>query len=395
VASGVRGLAAGLPPEWLDQLLEWACALPVAEGEDAVVSFLIDGATTMLSDVAIGTAFADDSGEMRVFRLLPHGRETQLRHAAEGQLFGAFPYERAFPLSHVSGYLAVASDVADDLAVGSSVSLFAERLAVVLGHGLWRARHEREYRRDSFELQVVTSKLVETEKLASLGQIAAGIVHELNNPLTSIIAYADLLAKRLPVLGATAEDLERLHRIHDSAGRMLQFTRELVTYARPAAEPPRSIDAARVVEQAVAFCEHVLDAAGVSLDRQLPPALPAIWGRESELIQVFVNLLSNAAQALEEHVAAPGPRRIQVVMTPTPLNDGVVIVLEDNGPGIPPEQLIQVFTPFFTTKAPGKGTGLGLSIVRNIVDRHDGSIVADRGDLGGARFTLRLPARRA
>src|SRR5262249_43411216 len=142
---------------------------------------------------------------------------------------------------------------------------------------------------------------IQADKLASFGQIAAGMVHELNNPLTSIVAYTDYLLRKLvsrggdgPYGAVEADDIERLRRISDSANRILRFTRDLVTYARPSSEVPVPVVLHNAIDQAIAFCEHVIDAAKARVVRRYGPNVLTIRGMPEQLAQVFVNLITNA-----------------------------------------------------------------------------------------------------
>ncbi len=407
VSSEVR-LAHSVPAAWLDRLLAFAVDLPVADGEDAVVSTLVQTLAAIFGEVAVGVSYPDGTDEQRIFRVFPLGQEVRGKGMTPSRLFPGYPFERAFDIPGNTATLHVASAHDEAVRDGGDIAALTERAVAVLAHGLSLARAHAEARRDSQNLRVVTTQLVQAEKLASLGQLAAGIVHELNNPLTSIIAYADVMARRLESVGASADDIERAHRINDSAGRMLRFTRELVAYARPTTEPARPVDIHFVIDQAVSFCEHVVDRVGATIERRYGQGVPMVRGKETELAQVFVNLVTNASDAIRDGDGlAPG--RITVSTSPTVLGDGVIVTIEDNGPGIATEHLSQVFVPFFTTKPDGKGTGLGLSIVRNIVENHEGNIVAEQvhagerwaeGDPGnseaaevvGARFVIRLPA---
>lgn len=245
--------------------------------------------------------------------------------------------------------------------------------------------------RDLTEVRDLEEQIIQAEKLATLGQLAAGVVHELNNPLTSISVYSEYLLTKGRRTGAEAGDLEKLSRITEAAARMLRFTRDLVTYARPSSEEPSRIAIAEEIEQALVFCEHVVAESGVTIERDYAGSLPALWAVRGQLHQVFINLVTNACHAIAEtqrggHIAV----RVQ------PEDEGAVRVeLEDDGPGIAAEHLDHIFEPFFSTKAEGKGTGLGLSIVRNIVQQHGGTIEVESrcGPKSGTKFTLRFPRR--
>ncbi len=254
------------------------------------------------------------------------------------------------------------------------------QLAIQLGASLAH-RHARE---DSAKLE---AQVIQAEKLATLGQLAAGVVHELNNPLTSISAYGELLHAKLSNANADAGDIEKLRRIVQSADRILRFTRDLVTYARPSSEPPQELVLREVVGQAVVFCEHLILEHGATVEIEVDPGVPTIRGVRGQLHQVLINLVTNACHAMPE---GAGELRLRV-RAPSPAF--AVLEVRDNGSGIPEHLHEAVFQPFFSTKGEGKGTGLGLSIVRNIVEQHGGTIEL-RSVVGeGATFVLTFPVR--
>ena len=240
---------------------------------------------------------------------------------------------------------------------------------------------------DVTRLESLERQVIHAEKLATLGQLAAGVVHELNNPLTSIRVYADYLLKKVRGGDPLAEDDERkLERIQEGAERILKFTRELTEYARPSGDRLDPLALNDVVKRSVSFCEHVVSSRGIELVLELAGNLPAILGAPSQLQQVVVNLVTNAAHAMGE---AHGRIRVRTFRKSA---KHVAFLVEDNGSGMTTAEQKVVFEPFFTTKTGGQGTGLGLSIVRNIVERHAGTISVD-SELGrGTTFTVTLPA---
>jgi two-component system NtrC family sensor kinase len=213
---------------------------------------------------------------------------------------------------------------------------------------------------------------VRAERLATLGELAAGVVHELNNPLTSITVYAEYLVRKFESQGAEDADLGKLRRIGASAQRILRFSRDLVQYARPSGRDLEPVDLASVVRQSVSICDHLVERGGIALAVELDPELPVVQAISGQLEQVFINLITNAVHGVE----SPST---------------VLLEVADSGPGVAEEDRDRIFEPFFTTKPDGKGTGLGLPIVRNIVEQHHGQITVHRGDLGGAAFRIILP----
>ncbi len=238
--------------------------------------------------------------------------------------------------------------------------------------------------RDRTEVAELQEQVIQAEKLATLGQLAAGVVHELNNPLTSISVYGDYLHQKLDASGADPGDVEKARRIVDASDRILRFTKDLVTYARPASEAPVLLGVCDVIDKALVFCDHVLQERQVVLQRSYADDVPPIVGIAGQLHQVFINLVTNACHAVD-----PGGH-IRISVDADVAGD-IVVEVEDDGDGIPPEKLRQIFEPFYSTKKEGLGTGLGLSIVRNIVDTHRGEIEVRSEPGEGTTFVVKLP----
>ena len=238
--------------------------------------------------------------------------------------------------------------------------------------------------RDVTELRELEQQIIHAEKLATLGQLAAGVVHELNNPLTSICVYSDYLLKKGHSQGALTADLEKLRRISVSAERMLKFTRDLVAYARPPSERPTAFAISEAVDQAVVFCSHVIEECGASVHRNFESDAPWVYGVKAQLVQVLINLITNACQAMPH-----GAGHIQFDAR-SQGDSRLLLRVMDNGRGIPAEHLRQVFEPFFTTKSEGEGTGLGLSIVKNIIEQHRGEISVQSEVGRGTSFEISL-----
>jgi PAS domain S-box-containing protein len=229
-------------------------------------------------------------------------------------------------------------------------------------------------------------RVIQAEKLASLGQLAASVVHEINNPMTAVATYADAMLKR-SLLNPAADpgDGSKLRRIVENSERVLRFTRDLVSYARPAHDPPQRVSLTDVLERAIGFCEHVLQRHDITLERHVP-VLPPVTGVRQNLEQVFVNLITNAC-----HATPPGGR-ISLLARLDGLH--LEVRVADTGAGMAEEVRERIFEPFFTTKPDGKGTGLGLSIVQGIVENHGGTIVVESVVGAGTTFILRFPTAR-
>ncbi|HLW81414.1 MAG TPA: ATP-binding protein [Candidatus Acidoferrales bacterium] len=227
------------------------------------------------------------------------------------------------------------------------------------------------------------SKLLQTEKMASVGQVATGIAHELNNPLTSIIVYAQLLLER----NAPEAQRDEGKMIFDEAERARRIVKNLLSFARPVQHERARVDINEIIERTVALRGYELKLRNIAVRCELEPGLPATFADPHQLQQVVLNLLVNAEQAIAEN---HGHGVIQV-RTRKSSADRLVIEISDNGRGIAPEISSQIFDLFFTTKSPEIGTGLGLAIVRSIVEQHEGEVAFENLPQGGAKFTVQLP----
>jgi len=238
---------------------------------------------------------------------------------------------------------------------------------------------------DRTEVRELEGQVIHAEKLATLGQLAAGIVHEINNPLTSISVYGEYLLSKLTRSGAEHADLKRVERILRSSDRIMSFTRNLLTYARPSKEEAQPILLNEVLHEAVDFCDHIVRDAGVSVELDYGENLPEVNAVPGQLHQVFVNLITNACNAAPEE---GGRVRLSSRLHS---HDRICVEIQDNGVGIQATELNRVFEPFFSTRRKGTGTGLGLSIVKNIVEEHRGTIEIDSEAGRGTTVLVTLP----
>jgi PAS domain S-box-containing protein len=237
--------------------------------------------------------------------------------------------------------------------------------------------------RDVTDERRLTEQLVQQEKLAAVGQLVSGVAHELNNPLASVMAFAQLL---LAAPGDAATDRSSVEAIHQEAKRAAKIVSNLLTFARQHQPERTATDLNRVVEDTLDLRRYALRVAQVDVTLALDPNLPVTWADPFQLQQVMLNLLTNAEHALADR---PGARTITV--TTAHDRDLVTISVADTGPGIAPEHLQRIFNPFFTTKPVGEGTGLGLSISDGIVREHGGRIRVESSPGQGARFIVELP----
>jgi len=231
-------------------------------------------------------------------------------------------------------------------------------------------------------LQRLQAQLVQTEKLVSLGQLAAGAAHEINNPLTAILGYSDLLADDANLPEKTRGIAGK---IRDQARRTKTLVGNLLSFARQVPAERTLLDLNTVVTNAVQLRSLDLRNSGTKIDLKLESVLPGVRGDGNQLMQVFFNIVSNAVDAMESHNGG-GTLTIKTMRD----RASVIILFSDTGPGI--KEPHRVFDPFYTTKPIGKGTGLGLSICFGIVQEHAGRILCYNNQEGGAVFRVELPA---
>ncbi len=230
-------------------------------------------------------------------------------------------------------------------------------------------------------LQRLQAQMVQSEKLVSLGQLAAGAAHEINNPLTAILGYSDLLADDEALPERTRGTAVK---IREQARRTKSLVQNLLSFARQVPAERTLLDINTVVTNAVQLRALDLHSGGSTIELQLESVLPGVRGDNNQLMQVFFNIISNALDAMSEGGAGK--------LTIRTLRDrgNVVLLFSDSGPGL--REPHRVFDPFYTTKPVGKGTGLGLSICYGIVQEHGGKIFCYNGQKGGAVFRVELPA---
>jgi signal transduction histidine kinase len=241
-----------------------------------------------------------------------------------------------------------------------------------------------QYRQANARLSQAQGQLIQSQKMASLGLLAAGMAHELNNPLSAVLAYTQILLQELPP-GQTAE--ADLHEIEEAAFRCKKIVEDLRLFSRQSrSHENQPLDLNEVIESALRLVTHPFSLQKIQIERDLEKELPRMGGSRNRLQSVFLNLFTNAQAAMP----AGGSLRLK---TRTRRKEGQLeAVVADTGVGIPAENLPRIFDPFFTTKPEGQGTGLGLSVTYGIVQEHGGTIAVESQVGRGARFTLRFPA---
>jgi len=238
--------------------------------------------------------------------------------------------------------------------------------------------------RDVTEQKQLQQQLIQSEKMAAIGQLVSGVAHELNNPLASVSAFAQLLLAdaRLPV-----EHRHSAEVISGETRRAARIVNNLLTFARQHRAEKVPADLNRVLENTLELRAYELNVRGINLVREYDERVPETMADIHQLQQVFLNIVTNAEQAME----SVERRRHQLLVRTRALGPVIRIEFEDSGPGVPVQSLERIFNPFYTTKPTGKGTGLGLSISLGIVHEHGGRVWAENMTSGGSRFCVELP----
>jgi signal transduction histidine kinase/FixJ family two-component response regulator len=271
----------------------------------------------------------------------------------------------------------------DELRVTNPSARLLERTARPVFDAVGRKLGRVEVYRDLTAQRMFQSQLLQTEKLAALGQMVSGVAHELSNPLTSILGYAQRMLLRGDAAGKSPE----VRQIFQEAERAAGVVRQLLFSARETPPERRRVALNQVVLRSMELQRFSMATEKISLELDLDPGLPVVLGDAAQLQQVLMNLVGNARQAIQQK-GAGGRIRVRTLQA---AERRVQLAVEDDGPGVPQSILARIFDPFFTTKAEGVGTGLGLSIVLSIVREHGGAVNVQNAAQGGAVFTVELP----
>lgn len=372
---------------------------PIEEGPSATGEFLVRELTALMPNLLAGLCLdlpQPGGGEPIRWSTVAVSGSSSLAEANGAWLLGAPERELILELPAAKGTLHLArreSHATPTTLLGFPAEEHEEEFRYLVVRVVDRCLElSRRHAQLLEDAERRTAQMMQADRLAAVGQVTTSVLHELNNPLTSILAYTEWLRRRAEKRGAAGEpvdeELMQLGRISEAAEHIAQFTSELVRHARPSEGPggalPVQVALVEVLQKALGFCEHERRRHGVELEHRLEESTPSVRGVPRQLVQVFVNLVTNAI-----HAAAEGKGKLLVEAQ----RDGAwgLVRVTDGGPGIAPDHIDKIFEPFFTTKPEDQGTGLGLAIVRELVSRHGGEISVENVPGGGARFTVRLP----
>jgi len=233
--------------------------------------------------------------------------------------------------------------------------------------------------------EALQTKLIQSERLSALGELAAGMSHEINNPLCAILGRTQLLQRRLAKTSSDPKIKEGLDVIEVEGKRIDRILAYLDLYCTPSMVGIRGVDVNGTIEKALSVVNVDSDSSNIKIQKKFDSALPRLMADETGLMHVFMNLLRNTRDAM------PNGGTLTISTSRQPESKMIKVVFEDTGEGIPKEALKRVFEPFFTTRDPGKGTGLGLAITYQIVREHGGDIAIESEEGNGTTVTITLP----
>jgi len=274
------------------------------------------------------------------------------------------------------------SELEDQFNCGACGYDTCAQLAIAVCQGLAEAEMCWPYVVD--KLKTTQEDLIQAEKLTSLGQMAASIAHEVNNPLAGVLIYTQLLSKKI-ANDKFAKDnaLDYLNKMESELNRSTRLIRNLLDFARQSPPALRLVNVNEVVDRAIGLAAHSAQLQNIEVNLELEPSIPKIMADFDQLQQVCTNLILNAIQAM--------PDSGQLTLRTSSGDDQVKIEVADSGMGIPQEHMRKLFTPFFTTKEKGKGVGLGLAVAYGIIQRHHGRIEVNSEEGVGTTFSITLP----
>jgi len=282
----------------------------------------------------------------------------------------------------------------DELNCGSCGYNTCREKAIAVYQGLAELEMCLPYLVDRFqkmnqELMEAQERLIRTARLTSMGELAAGVAHEINNPLTGVLTYIKLLLKKLQADRIPTDDLPKLRRylatMETETARCSEIVKNLLEFARPTEPRRERVSISDIIHRTLTLVGHQMQLQNIEIHVEIPSHLPWVMVDFKQIQQVFLNLFINAAQAM------PEGGKLFIRAEETNGGDYLAVEVEDTGCGIPEENIHKIFDPFFTTKPEKKGTGLGLSVCYGIIQRHGGAIEVESQVGVGTKFTVKLP----
>jgi signal transduction histidine kinase len=253
--------------------------------------------------------------------------------------------------------------------------------------------HVRSLEEANLELKEAREEVVRSEKLSSLGRLAAGVAHEVGNPIGAILGYTNLLMDHV---GDNEEAMDYLKRIEKEVTRTNTIVRELLDFSRPSPSEAGPVDVNNLITESTGFLAHQKLMESIKIETALDQGMGMVWADADQLKQVLVNLMLNAGDAMEgDGSLAVTSRQVALGQEEDDPDESrgkhIQVLVSDTGKGIASSELNKIFDPFYTTKPPGKGTGLGLAISLRIIESFGGSIYVASVEGEGSTFTIELP----
>jgi PAS domain S-box-containing protein len=376
----VASLDFDLPARWMleDQAQKTNAFLRnlIMSSVDGVIAADKKGKILIFNDMAaelFGYSVEEAMERLNIRDIYPDHKEYEVMKALRSEDYGGRGKLRSYEVEvlHKSG---------ERIPINLNASIVYDGDKEVATIGFFR--DQRGINRMKAELEKTQLQLLQSEKMASLGKLAAGVAHQLNNPLAGITLFTKLVLEEYDLEEGAKKDLQR---VMEDAERCRDTVKELLEFARQTKHVLRPHDINRALSRTLFLLENQSLFQNITIEKDLDPTLPSVESDIQQINHMFMNIILNAAQAME------GNGRLTIRTRYFPEKDQVRIEINDTGPGIPPEILPNIFDPFFTTKQEGEGTGLGLSLVYGIVQNHGGEIKAVNLPEGGASFIIDLP----
>lgn len=370
----------------IDQLVDRLANISADTSTTQVLTQLLRDLHQVLPSCCLAVRIApDEHDDALLVTIPPLNEQPSLPGPDDMIVFTAHAHERIFSVASRDGqaWFHCATDCADINVEGSHLAQTAQLGANIISTALRYIQAEQALHQSMREVEQLQLALLHRDRLAAIGEISAGMIHDVSTPLTCIVAYSDLLIKRDQLTNET--DRKQMLLIRDAADLVRNLARQILSYASPN-HHVQAVDPGQAIHQALRFCQHLLDSANVQARVHLADNVPPVRIVFNRLVQLLINLVSNACQAMRE---MGGTLTIDVHCSAT--DDSVEFHITDTGKGILPEQQERIFDLFFTTHPTTSGTGLGLGIVKQIVTVHNGTVRVHSEPGNGATFIVTLP----
>ncbi len=348
----------------------------IGSSVDAIIAADRNGKILFFNDAAVEiTGYSVDKAfsDLDIRDLYPGGGAKQVMQKLRSDEYGGKGKLKSFQvdLLKIDG---------EQIPISLNAAIVYEGEREVATIGFFHDMRETLQMREALEKTQI--QLLQAEKMSSLGKLAAGVAHQLNNPLGGITLYAQLMMEEYTLEAPAMEDLQRILK---DAQRCSNTVKELLEFARQTRQEMRPHDMNQAISRTLFLLENQAIFQNIDIEKNLFSALPMIPGDIQQINHLFMNIILNAAEAMD------GNGKLLVTTGFKPNADRITIEISDTGPGIPENVLPHIFEPFYTTKEEGKGTGLGLSLAYRIVENHRGRLTARNRPEGGATFIIELP----